>query len=202
MAGAPRLYLVTPTGLAAEDLADKAGALLVTGAVACLRLDLGPAAEEEDWLRAANLLLPLAHGAEVPLLATDRAELVERLGLDGVHLTEQGPALGPLRKRLGKDVILGASGGAERHRAMSLAEGGADYVAIGPATGPEAAAAEQLLAWWAEVIEVPSVAEGGVTPDVAKRLGETADFIVPGSELWAAPDPAAALKAYEAALGA
>lgn len=197
---APRLYLVTPASLPADALAAPARALLETGWAACLRLDLG-AAPEEAWIRAANTLLPLAHAADVPLLVTDRAELVARLGLDGVHLSPSGQALGPMRKRLGKDVILGAAGGGERHRAISLAEAGADYVSLGPVAGA-GAAEDALFSWWAEMIEVPSVAEGGVTPADAARLRETADFIAPGDTVWTADDPAAALKAFAEALGA
>ncbi|GMG81329.1 thiamine phosphate synthase [Paralimibaculum aggregatum] len=195
---APRLYLVTPHDLAPEQLAAAAERLLAGGAVACLRLDLG-AAGADAWLRAANLLLPLAHAADVPLVAADRPELVEQLGLDGVHLGPGGAALGPLRKRLGKDAILGGFGGSERHRAMSLAEAGADYVALGPLHGPDAAT-DELFAWWSEMIEVPVVAEGGLTPEDAARLAGITDFLVPGAGVWTAEDPAAALAAYVEAI--
>ncbi len=195
---APRLYLVTPREGDPERLAETAERLLATGRVACLRLDLA-AEDEANWVRAANLLLPPAHAAEVPLLVTDRAELAPRLGLDGVHLTRPGSGLGALRKRLGRDAILGAFGGATRHAAMSLAEAGADYVSLGPLHGPEAAD-DALFAWWAEMIETPSVAEGGATPEDAARLAGLADFLVPDAALWGADDQAAALLAYDRAL--
>ncbi len=192
--GHPRLYLVTRPA-APEALLAPAEAMLATGSVACLRIDLGAAAEE-DWIRAANLLMPPAHAAEVPVLVADRPELVARLGLDGVHLAG-GSGLAALRKRLGREAILGAHGGATRHAAMSLAEAGADYVALGPVT-PET---DALFAWWAEMIETPAVAEGGVTPEAAARLRDSADFVVPDPALlWGSPDPAAALMAFARAL--
>ncbi|MGF1446491.1 MAG: thiamine phosphate synthase [Pikeienuella sp.] len=197
-AEAPRLYLVTPTEIAPEALARITETLLASGTVACVRLDLG-AAEDAAWIAAANALLPIAHSAEVPLLATDRADLVVSLGLDGVHLTRPGSGIAALRKRLGKDRILGAFGGASRHMAMSLAEAGADYVALGPLHG-DGAAEDALFAWWAEMIEIPCVAEGHATAEDAARLAETTDFIVPDPAIWTANDPASRLAAYAAAL--
>ncbi len=192
---APRLYLVTPPNAAerVDAVARATERILATGAVACLRI--GVEADDAALTTVANALLPIAHAAEVPLLATDRPALVQPLGLDGVHLTADGGRLGALRKALGPDTILGAFAGASRHRAMSLAEAGADYVALGPA-----AEAGELLAWWAEVIEVPSVAEGGVGPGTAAELGGVADFLVPGPEIWEADDPAATLAPYLEAL--
>ncbi len=191
---APRLYLVTPAA-APDTLLEPGEAMLATGEVACLRIDLGDA-PEEDWVRAANLLMPPAHAAEVPVVVARHVEFVRRLGLDGVHLAA-GSALAPVRKTLGRDAIIGADGGTTRHIAMSLAEAGADYVTLGPLT-PET---DALFEWWAEMIETPSVAEGGVAPEDAARLRDIADFVVPDpSLLWQAHDPAAALMAFARAL--
>ncbi|MGF1551016.1 MAG: thiamine phosphate synthase [Paracoccaceae bacterium] len=189
---APRLYLVTPTDRAPDGLAGPVEAALATGLVACLRLDLG-SGDEDDWMRAANLLLPLCHAAEVPLVVTDRPELVAPLGLDGVHLARSTASVTRLRKSLGAERILGAWGGASRHRAMTLAEAGADYVAVGPA-----GEADELVAWWAEMIETPIVVEGGVDLDAARRLGAVADFVVPEVSVW--DDPGGRLAGFAVAL--
>ncbi|MEL6264069.1 MAG: thiamine phosphate synthase [Pseudomonadota bacterium] len=196
----PRLYLVTPPmegsdgAVWAEGLAGPLEAALATGQVACLRLDLGDAPDAE-WTAAVNRLLPLAHAADVPVVVTDRPMLVGPLGLDGVHLAASTASLGRLRRELGDDRIIGALGGAERHRAMTLAEAGADYVAIGPA----AAAGDELYAWWSEMIEVPVVAEGGIDLETARRLGPLVDFAVPEPAVW--DDPAHHLPAFADALG-
>lgn len=198
---AARLYLATPPRFDPEALAGIAARLMAGGQVACLRIALDATAED-DWIAAANHLLPVAHDAEVPLLLTDRPGLAARLGLDGAHLTAAGPKLAEARKALGRDAILGAEGGHTRHRAMALAEAGADYVAIGPvgAEGADGTAARALLAWWSEMIETPSVAFGDVAAGLAAGIGELADFVMPDPDLWTAPDPAAALAALAAAL--
>lgn len=202
---AARLYLVTPDRFAPEALAAAAARLLAGGSVACLRIALAPSAGEDDWLSAANHLLPVCHAAEVPLLATDHHRLVGPLGLDGVHLADPTASVRKVRAALGADRIVGAAGGTGRHRAMSLAEAGADYVSLGPlhaagALGDGAVVEDDLFDWWAEMIETPVVAEGGVTPADLRRLGGAADFFVPDPGIWAAPDPVAALAAYAEAL--
>ena len=45
------------------------------------------------------------------------------------------------------------------------------------------------------MIEVPVVAEGGISPEVAAELAGAVDFVALGDELWSAPQgPAAALR--------
>jgi thiamine-phosphate pyrophosphorylase len=52
------------------------------------------------------------------------------------------------------------------------------------------------------MIEVPVVAEGGLTPALARALAGTADFLALGDELWSAPEgPAAALAVFTARPG-
>jgi thiamine-phosphate pyrophosphorylase len=203
---APRLYLVTAQGFDPGALAETLGTILATDTVACVRLDLGQAAEER-WIEAANHLMPVCHAADVPLVIADHHRLVAPLGLDGVHLIRSRSPVREVRKALGKDRIVGADGGTERHRAMSIAEAGADYVTLGPvsaagALGDGGIATRELFEWWSEMIETPSVAEGGVGPVEAAALGRVVDFIVPDpAAIWDAPDPAEAARAFAAALG-
>jgi thiamine-phosphate pyrophosphorylase len=199
-----RLYLVTPPRLDPAGFAPLLGRALATGTVACLRLELG-AAPEEDWRAAVNHLLPVCHEADVPLLVAEHWRLVAPLGLDGVHLGAGRTPLRDVRKALGAERIVGAFAGASRHRGMTLAEAGADYVAFGPVgeTGlldAEEPAPDELFQWWSEMIETPSVAEGGVTEADAARLSAIADFVVPDPRLWDDPDPVARLAAFAAAL--
>ena len=51
------------------------------------------------------------------------------------------------------------------------------------------------------MIEVPVVAEGGLTPELAADLAGAADFLALGDELWTAPEgPKSALAALAARL--
>ena len=87
-----------------------------------------------------------------------------------------------------------------------MAEAGADYVALGPvaetALGDGTVADREMFEWWADVIETPSVAEGGMTEALARTLAPHADFIAAGSAVWDHPDgPSAGCAAFAALLG-
>lgn len=206
MSGAPRLYLVTPEREAPADFAPRLARVLAAVPVACVRLSLGAEADEAAWTQAANHLLPVCHDADVALVITDHYRLVAPLGLDGVHLATARTPVRQVRKELGKDRIVGGHAGTSRHQGMVLAEADADYVSFGPvragALGDGEIAADELFEWWAEVIETPSVAEGRVTLEDARRLAPIVDFVVPDRAVWAEDDVIAALKAYADALPA
>lgn len=200
-----RLYLVSPQSFDPEAFAELVARALSAHPVACLRLDLGQA-PEEHWRIAANHLLPVAHAHDVAFVIAEHHRLVVPLGLDGVHLGASRTPVREVRKALGPDRIVGAFGGVTRHIGMTLAEAGADYVSLGPvsatgALGDGTVAPDDLFQWWAEMIETPCVAEGGVTPTDAARLAPFADFIVPDPAVWSAPEAIETVLApYAAAL--
>ncbi|PZQ50367.1 MAG: thiamine phosphate synthase [Rhodovulum sulfidophilum] len=200
-----KLYLVTPPTLRLADFADTLGGLLDRFEVACVRLSLATRSED-DIGRAADTLREVCHGRDVPLVLTDHFLMVERLGLDGVHLSDGARQVRAARKALGQDAIVGAYAHASRHDGMTAGEIGADYVSFGPISpsslGDGALAPLELFEWWSEMIEVPVVAEGGLSPDQAADLARAADFIALGDELWSHPeDPETALRAFVARLG-
>ena len=200
----PQLYLVTPPVFDPQDFAPKLSALLDAVPVACLRLSL--ATQDEDGIaRAADVLREIAHARDIALVIERHAMLVERLGLDGVHLPEGSRNLRKLRDTLGADVILGAACGISRHDGINAAEAGADYVAfspIGPSPLGQGAQVDiDLFSWWSEMIEVPVVAEGALTPALVETYAPITDFFAIGAEIWGTDDPLKALRALVAPLG-
>ncbi|MEL6585131.1 MAG: thiamine phosphate synthase [Pseudomonadota bacterium] len=201
MTDMPQLYLVTPPEIDASFPA-KLTEILKSHNVACLRLDLA-SRDEDRIIRAADACREIAHPFDVPIVLTDHAALVGRLGLDGVHLTDTRP-LRKLRAEWGPDPIIGAFCGTSRHDGMNAGEMGADYVAFGPvgtdALGTGAKAEIDLFQWWSEMIELPVVAEGALNVPSIDALKNATDFIALGEEVWAADDPNAALSALLAPL--
>ena len=200
----PQIYLVTPPDPDREGWDAHLSAVLDQVAVACLRLKMATT-EEDRILRTADRLRELVHARDVPLVIEDHFGLVERLGLDGVHLTDGARSVRKVRKALGDDAIVGAFCGASRHDGMNAGEMGADYVAFGPAgttaLGTGERAGRDLFAWWTEMIELPVVAEGALDPATVAELESVTDFFAFGEEIWRAADPAAALKALIAEMG-
>ncbi len=191
----PQLYLITPVGAAASTVGPLLAAVMDRFPVACLRI---PGAGTEDELgRLADLAREIAHARDVAVVIDDHVQLALRHGLDGVHLRDGARSVRYARKELGADAIVGAYCGASRHDGMNAAEAGADYVSFGPcgasALGHGPVAELDLFQWWSEVIEVPVVAEGALTPALIGHLAPITDFIALGPEIWSEPDPVEAL---------
>lgn len=200
----PQIYLIAPPDLDLETFPDRLARVLDGVEVACLRFGL--ATTDADRIgRAADALRAVAHERDVAIVVETHVQIAERHGLDGVHLTDGARSIRAARKALGADAIVGSFCGVTRHEGMNAGEAGADYVAFGPVgetlLGTGARAGRDLFAWWSEMIEVPVVAEGGLTPALVADLAPVTDFLGIGPEIWRAEDPLAALSALLAALG-
>jgi thiamine-phosphate pyrophosphorylase len=199
----PQIYLITPPEFDLDTFPDRLAAVLDATDIACLRLALATR-DEDRVLRAADALRQVAHARDVAIVIEKHVLMVERLGLDGVHLTDGARSIRKVRKDL-PDAIIGAHCGATRHEGISAAEGGADYVAFGPLVatplGDGTVADHDLFQWWSEMIEVPVVAEGALTVELVEKFGPVTDFFGIGEEVWRNDDPAAAIRALLAPLG-
>lgn len=187
-----RLYLVTPPRLDPEAFAGPLAAVLAALDVASLEIrleDAGP----DDWLAAVNAVLPLTMAHDVALLLTDRPQLAVGTGCDGVYLSVL-ESYAEARRQLGDEAIIGVAAQGSRHQAMEAGELGAAFIGIGPAAGD--GVDSDLVAWWAELMEVPCVAFGLRTPeDCTLAVEAGADFLCPDPVFWeAAEGPVAALK--------
>lgn len=196
MTDSPQITLITPPN-AAPSFTDTLSACLDTVPVACVRM---PGAQSPDTLaRTADALREICHARDVAIVIETHLRLAAAHGLDGVHLTDGAKLVGLSRKELGDDAIVGAFCGTSRHDGMNAGEAGADYVAFGPITdtglGTGALADLDLFAWWSQMIEVPVIAEGGLTTEALRQLAPVTDFVALGPELWQSEDPAAHLRA-------
>ena len=155
--------------------------------------------------RAADALREIAHARDIAIVIADHVVLAERLGLDGVHLGDAAKSVRSARKTLGPDAVVGCHCGHSRHDGMTAGEAGADYIAFGPVgatgLGDGRVAEDDIFEWWSQMIELPVVAEGGLTPERVAALAPHTDFFAIGEEIWAADDPLAALRSLTASLG-
>ena len=204
-ADTPQIYLVTPPEFELSDFPARLDDVLDAHEVACVRLAL--ATRDEDRIaRAADAVREVCHRADVACVIDTHIGLAERLGLDGVHLTDGARSVRAARKALGGDAIVGAFCGRSRHDGMNAGEQGADYISFGPVTasslGDGTFAERELFAWWSEMIEIPVVAEGGIDADAIASLAPVTDFFAIGEEIWREADAAQALATLKAAMGA
>ncbi|OUS21806.1 thiamine phosphate synthase [Litorivita pollutaquae] len=199
----PQLYLITPPELELSRFPDVLARVLDAQEIACVRLAL--ASQDEDVIcRAADACREVTHARDVALVVERHLMLVERLGLDGVHLTDGARTVRHARKELGEDAIIGAYCGTSRHEGMNAGESGADYISFGPigqtALGTGDVVDPEILTWWSEVIELPAVAEGALDAGLIAALAPAADFFGIGEEIWSHDDPVQALADLTAAL--
>ena len=203
-----RLYLVTPAALDPRDFRDQLAAALDAGDVAAVQLRLKEV-DDDAIRRACDTLRPVAQQRDVAFVLNDRPDLAAETGCDGVHVGQQDTPYAETRALLGADRIVGVTCHASRDLAMEAAEAGADYVAFGaffPTTTKASGhrADLEILRWWSEIMTVPCVAIGGITPaNCGPLVAAGADFLAVVSAVWnAAEGPAAAVKAFAQAISA
>ncbi len=211
MSNSCRLYLITPPRIDDFDAFSRDfTAALGAGDVACVQLRLKSetgAAPDEDILRAAEKLAPIARSHEVAFLINDRPDLAKKAGVDGVHIGQSDGTYEAARALLGEGATVGVTCHNSKDLALVAGEAGADYVAFGAffptATKQSAAkAALEILEWWAYATTVPSVAIGGINPENCERLIRAgADFLAVSSAVWNHPGgPGKAVKEFTATI--
>jgi thiamine-phosphate pyrophosphorylase len=200
----PQITLITPPAFELDVFPDVLARMLDAIDIACVRLSL--ASKDLDLIaRAADACRVVSHARDVAIVIDNHVLLVEKLGIDGVHLTDGARAVRSIRKDLGTDAIIGSYCGITRHEGMNAAEAGVDYVAFGPIGPTPLGRGEQvdfdLFDWWSKVIEIPVIAEGALTVKLIEKFAPVSDFFGIGEEIWTHDDPVLAIKALIAPLG-
>jgi thiamine-phosphate pyrophosphorylase len=202
-----QLYLISPlqVGGAFPTRLERA---LGAGPVAAFQFRV-KGINQHEAVRLAEPLLALCRAHDVAFIVNDSVSLAKRLGADGVHLGQHDGTVREAREALGREAQVGVTCHASRHLAMEAGDAGADYVAFGAFFPSGTKASEhrpelELLTWWQQLMEVPCVAIGGITPENGSALVEAgADFLAvsgavwePGT--WAGPgtDEAGAVRAF------
>jgi thiamine-phosphate pyrophosphorylase len=176
-----RLFLVVPSALDADTARACLEAAIATGDVAAIKVT-GSTAEQQRLLDA---VLTPAHRAGIAVLTENDVDLALRHKTDGVEVEAGVVRLVAARRILGKDAIVAAHCGTSRHQAMEMAEAGANYVTL----VADGEGGESLIAWWAELFEVPCVVvvDSG---EAAQAIADGADFLVPSADMWVSPQAA------------
>ena len=189
-----QIYLITPPALPdlggfAKDLE----AALSAAPVACLQIRLKDI-DDLSVIHAADVITPICHKFGTQVIINDRPDLVDACKADGVHLGQDDMDYFSSRELLGEDAIIGITCHNSRDLAFEAAYAGASYVAFGAffetqTKSAKTRADKEILEWWHEVVEIPSIAIGGITPEnAAEIIRAGADFIAISSGVWHWPD--------------
>jgi thiamine-phosphate pyrophosphorylase len=209
----PRVYPILDTSFIpvtgrAEFLRRLGGSLAVAG-VTLLEYRNKTGAEAELLADAAILRTALPAG-QVKLILDDRADLVEKIGFDGVHVDAGDMNPAEARKLLGPNRIIGTFGGGAVGMVPGILQAPADYFSIGPvfATRTKQTASpligmEGIRRLRAEAGAGPVlVAIGGITlATAAEALAAGATLVAIAGALFRQPDPAAEFRRWMTELG-
>ena len=194
------LYLVTPgASIPLATLAGQVATAIDAGARLVQYRDKTASPVERH--RRVEALLACCRRAGVPLIVNDDVELAAAVGADGVHLGRDDRDPSWARAHLGRGALIGVSCYADLARAHAAAQAGADYLAFGSffasPTKPGAVRAAPALLGEARTLRRPLVAIGGITPENgASLIAAGADMLAVVTGVFAAPDVAAATRAY------
>lgn len=167
------LYAVTDRSFAGRQpfLAQIEDAL--KGGVTLLQLrekELPP----DAFMEEAVCVKKLCRKYGVPLLINDNAELALACGADGVHVGIEDTPVAEIRRRAGKDFIIGATAKTVA-QAQAAEKSGADYLGVG-AVFPSPTKTNALrittdtLRQICACVTIPAVAIGGITQENAGTL--------------------------------
>ena len=168
------LYAITDTALLADSvLVERVGQAIRGGATVIQYRD--KQLPDESRRHQADALAALCSSHGVPLIINDDVALAAAVGAAGVHLGENDADLQAARRLLGSNAIIGVSCYNRLELALQAAASGADYVAFGrffpSSTKPGAVQAlPALLTEARQVLDIPVVAIGGITPENGRAL--------------------------------
>jgi thiamine-phosphate pyrophosphorylase len=203
-----QLYLISPLdvgGAFPERLERALAAGGRGGAVAAFQFRV-KGIDQHAAAALAEPLLAICRAHDVAFIVNDDIGLAKRLGADGVHLGQSDGTVAEARGELGREAQIGVTCHASRHLALEAGEAGADYVAFGAFFPSETKASEhrpelELIEWWHQFLEIPSVAIGGITPANCMPLIEAgADFLAVSGAVWNG-DEGAVVRAFAELLG-
>lgn len=196
------LYIITNHALPDQDMISITKAALAAGtSIVQLRLknrDL----KKEATLTLAYKLLTLCRDYQALFIINDNPEFANFIGADGVHLGKNDSGIQHARDILGDQSIIGVSCYNSLELALQAQAQGADYIAFGrffnSASKPQATPANiGLLSKARDMITIPIVAIGGITPQNGRQLvAAGADYLAVINGIYGQQDPYAAACNY------
>lgn len=122
--------------------------------------------DEESLVKEALEIKKLCHSYNVPLIINDNVEAAIKSGADGVHVGIEDMPVAEIRKRVGRDFIIGATAKTVE-QAKAAERAGADYLGVGavfpsPTKINAIRITNEQLKEIALSVKIPIVAIGGI----------------------------------------
>lgn len=186
------LYAVTDRSWTGEKTLLEQIELALEGGITLLQLrekNLG----FDEFVSEAKAVKRLCERYGVPLVINDSLEVALESGADGVHVGQEDLAVSEIRKKAGKDLIIGATAKTVSQAVRAESEG-ADYLGVG-AVFPSPTKKNAIRITNGQLMEIcgsvniPCVAIGGISLENVLELKDGgADGIAVVSAIFAADD--------------
>lgn len=148
---------------------------------------------DDEFVAEAIKIKELCHRYHVPLIINDNVDVALKSGADGVHVGMEDIPVSKIRKKVGKDFIIGATAKTVE-QAKAAEKAGADYLGVGavfpsPTKKNAIRITTEQLKEICSSISIPAVAIGGISlENVLEIKGGGMDGIAVVSAIFAADD--------------
>jgi len=165
---------------------------------------------EAELLADAEILRAALPAGKVKLILDDRADLIEQIGFDGVHVDAGDLRPGEVRSLLGPDRIIVTFGGGATGMIPGILATPADYFSIGPVFATRTKQTSSPLMGMEGVRRLRTeagagpvlVAIGGITlATAAEALAAGASVVAVAGGIFRQRDPAGEFRHWETELG-
>lgn len=148
---------------------------------------------DDEFVAEAIKIKELCHRYHVPLIINDNVDVALKSGADGVHVGIEDIPVSKIRKKVGKDFIIGATAKTVE-QAKAAEKAGADYLGVGavfpsPTKKNAIRITTEQLKEICSSISIPAVAIGGISlENVFEIKGGGMDGLAVVSAIFAADD--------------
>lgn len=192
------LYAVTDRAWTGEQTLLQQVEAALKGGVTCVQLR-EKNMDNTAYLREAREILNLCRQYKVPFIVNDNVEVAIACGADGIHVGQEDTTADEVRRRIGRDMILGVSVHTVEE-AREAVRNGADYLGLG-AVFPTSTKTDvdqmphETLRAICDAVDVPVVAIGGINrSNIGKLTGSGIDGVALVSAIFSAADIEAACR--------
>lgn len=167
------LYAVTDRAWTGKQTLYQQVEAALAGGVTCVQLR-EKELDEAAFLQEAKDLCALCRRYGVPFIVNDNVDIAIACGADGIHVGQEDMRASEVRRRAGKDMIVGVSVHTVDEARQAVLDG-ADYLGLGAVfptntkTDADPMTKETLQAI-CDAVEIPVVAIGGINRDNLLRL--------------------------------
>lgn len=184
-----KIYLISPPAIDLKAFSVDLKTALKTNLVPAFQLRLKNYPDDQVK-KIATEIKKICDDNGCLFLLNDYLNIALDIGASGVHLGAEDGSVAIARKKSPENFVIGASCYDSRHLAMEAAEQGADYISFGTfflskTKNSQGKPTPEILEWSDEMLNVPTVAIGGITDqNCAPLVKANVDFLAVISYVW------------------